>query len=111
MQDIEFYVYNKMELLSHVTVKDDQVSVENFTTSRLFTPFLIDNVTTKTVIAFFNSRCFEPTRADKQDLLDKLGLETYNSIEIVKKTHGIMAEDYCWVRFAGEDINYERLFN
>lgn len=110
MQDVNFYVYNKDELLSHVIVKDNHVSVENFTKSRLFTPFLIDNVTTTTVIQFFKNRCFEPTRPDKRELLQRLGLETYNAIEIVKKTHGMMAEDYCWVKFAGEDISYEELF-
>ena len=111
MKDVYFYLYFKKYLLSHVIVKDNKVTVENFTTKRFFTPFLIDNVTTQTVMNFFNNRCFEPSRPDKKQLLNRLGLDAYDSLEIVKKTHGMMAEDYCWVKFEGEDIDYERLFN
>lgn len=111
MQDTEFYLYNKNELLSHVIVKNNHVTAENFTNSRIFTPFLVDNITVDTVMHFFNNRCFEPSRPDKKELLNRLDLDTYNSIEIVRKTHGVMAEDYCWVRFAGEDITYDELFN
>ena len=111
MKDIDFSLYFKKDLLAHVIVENNIVTVENFTKNKIFNPFLIDNVTTKTVIHFFNNRCFEPTRPDKKELLNRLGLDTYDSIEICKKTHGIMAEDYCWVKFKGEDIDYDKLFD
>ena len=36
---------------------------------------------------FFNNRCFEPSRPDKKELLDRLGLDAYmcyNKVDTLK---------------------------
>jgi len=56
---------------------------------------------------FFESRCFPKERRNWRQLLDDLGLDTYDPLEIVKKTHGRQLEDYCWIRFEGEELDYD----
>jgi len=57
---------------------------------------------------FFESRCFPKERRNCRQLLDDLGLQEYIPLDIVRKTHGRQLEDYCWIRFEGEDLEYER---
>ena len=60
------------------------------------------------VSRFFESRCFPKERRNCKQLLGDLGLEEYIPIDIVRKTHGRQLEDYCWIRFEGEELDYER---
>lgn len=110
-KDITFDLYNKDKRIAHVELKGNDVKVINYNNSRIFNPFLIPCVTRATVINFLENRCFEITRPDKQELLNRMGLEYYDVIDIVKKTHGMMAEDLSWLKFEDEDISYEELFN
>ena len=57
---------------------------------------------------FFESRCFPRERRNCKQLLEDLGLEEYIPLEIVRKTHGRQLEDYCWIKFDGEELDYER---
>ena len=57
---------------------------------------------------FLLSRCFPRERRNCEQLLGDLGLDHYTPIGIVRKTHGRQLEDYCWIRFEGEDLEYER---
>ena len=57
---------------------------------------------------FLESRCFPKDRRNCRQILDDLGLEEYIPLEIVRKTHGRQLEDYCWIRFEGEALDYER---
>jgi len=59
------------------------------------------------VSRFFESRCFPQERANCKLLLRDLGLDEYIPLEIVKKTHGRQLEDYCWIKFEGEELDYE----
>lgn len=47
----------------------------------------------------------------REELLNRLGLEAYDVVDIVKITHGIMAEDFSWIKFEGENVSYEELFD
>jgi hypothetical protein len=38
--------------------------------------------------------------------LEDMGLSAYNPWEIVKITHGVMLEDFVWIRFDGEDLKW-----
>ena len=57
---------------------------------------------------FFESRCFPKERRNCKQLLEDLELEEYIPLDIVRKTHGRQLEDYCWIRFEGEELDYER---
>lgn len=114
MIDITFDVFNKTTHLAHVRVNDNIVTAIAYTDDRIFTPFHLKNVTAEMVMRFLRNRCFESTRPDKDDILRILGLKQYSVLDIVRVTHGVMAEDYIWLRFDGEDVNhvcYEKLFD
>ncbi len=47
---------------------------------------------------FLEERCIPRTRAGLREYLEALGLETYDPLEIIKKTGGKMAEDSQWIQ-------------
>jgi len=47
-------------------------------------------------------RTFPPTRVNVKEFLESLGMQEYNRWGIVRKTHGVMADDEIWIRFKGE---------
>lgn len=54
--------------------------------------------------------CFEEGNADKEFFLKVLGLDEYNPWDIVPLTHGVMLEDFLWVRFKGqENLTWEEV--
>ena len=57
---------------------------------------------------FLESRCFPGDRRNCKQLLEDLGLDEYIPLDIVRKTHGRQLEDYCWIRFEGEELDYEK---
>ena len=60
------------------------------------------------VSRFFESRCFPKDRRNCKQLLEDLGIDDYVPLDIVRKTHGRQLEDYCWILFEGEELDYER---
>lgn len=57
---------------------------------------------------FLESRCFPRERRNCAQLLADLGLSHYWPLDIVLKTHGRQLEDFCWIKFDGEKLDYER---
>lgn len=51
-------------------------------------------------------RVFPETRVNANQLLASLGLNSYNRWAIVRKTHGVMADDEIWLRFKGESLKH-----
>ncbi len=49
--------------------------------------------------AFLQDRCFPSTRGNAKSLLRALGVDTYDPLQIVEKTHGRMADDDMWLKF------------
>lgn len=103
---MEFDVLMKDTVMVHVHIEGTNVEVIHYMDTPL-APFQMDNVTIGIINRFFESRCFDESRPDKHILLDSLGLECYNPLEIVKKTHGFLLHDFIWVRFEGEDLTWE----
>lgn len=56
---------------------------------------------------FLTTRCFEPSRPDKVEMLKSLKVDYYNPAKIVRATHGVMNDDYVWLRFPGETITFK----
>lgn len=51
-------------------------------------------------VKWTKTRCFPESRIDKEDLLKELGLDRYDTWEIVKKTRGeLYAIDEFWIDF------------
>ncbi len=51
-------------------------------------------------------RVFPETRVNSDQLLASLGLNSYNRWAIIRKTHGVMADDEIWLRFEGETLKH-----
>ena len=47
---------------------------------------------------FLESRCFPRERWNSRQLLEELGLDSYDPLQIIEKTQGRMAEDEQWIR-------------
>lgn len=110
MQNMEFDVLSRDRLISTVKVENNKVYLTNHTDGDiLLRPFGVnEKPTIKDLEAFFEERCFPRERVNRQEILEALGLMEYNPLEIVKITHAVQLEDYVWIRFKGEDLEYER---
>ncbi|WP_145411280.1 hypothetical protein [Paenibacillus xylanexedens] len=62
------------------------------------------NVLVGDVLNYFESRCFPRSRDHADKILQYLELKDYVPSDIVKKTHGVLYDDYVWIRFAGEEL-------
>ena len=72
-------------------------------------PFEFDNPAVDQMYDFICSRCVPAGRTLINEYLEYLGLKEYNPYEIVKKTHGVMFEDFMWLKFPGETICWDEV--
>lgn len=87
----------------------ENVKIKNFTDDLLNRPFgNNEKPTFKEFEEFLEDRCFPRERHNKKEILRCLGLEFcgYDPLEIVRKTHGVMFEDFIWLKFEGECIGW-----
>ena len=112
MEDkIKFRVMWRKEVVADVeaSYKDSAVKVKNYTDNWIKRPFgNIENPTINDFDEFLESRCFPKDRVNCDQLLEDLGLKVYDPLSIVEITHGRQFEDYMWIKFDGEDLDYDR---
>lgn len=106
-----FDVMFKDELVATVKMNKDSVTVDKFNNNPVIQPFFGGEITRKRIDEFLESRCFDRTRTDAKDILSALDLENYNYYSILSKTHGHMFHDCLWIKFPGENINWEEVKN
>lgn len=106
---LKFTIMWKDEECTLVTVDrvKKKASVEYLTTDANKRGINIKSHSIEGVMQFLKSRCFPEDRVDRDELLEMLGLINYSPLSIAKKTHGILYDDFTWVKFAGEDITYK----
>lgn len=82
--------------------------VKNYITgfNKQFSPNMEGHITLEELEAWLKWRVFPSTRVNADELLDSLGLNAYNRWGIVRKTHGVMADDEIWLRFKGETLTH-----
>lgn len=109
INEYKFYTYWKNEPTSEVTVSADRRNVSYIIYKREIpkVPYLFENPTVEQIYNFLETRCMPEGRTQLGEYLDDLGLAEYNPWEIVKITHGVMWEDFLWLKFPGEDITWE----
>lgn len=108
----DFTIMWENEECTHVILDETNlpIIVERFIKTIPKQPLFSDKLNRNHIQTFIESRCFERVRPDKDVLLEALGLNIYNPWEIVKKTHGFMYHDKCWIRFSGETLTWEELY-
>ena len=104
------YMYKDRTLASvEADYKTKVVSVKNFTEDPVERPFGVrEKPTISDLDNFFKSRCFPEERYNKKAVLKAIGVDYYDPFLIVEKTHGRQLDDYMWVKFEGEELDYER---
>ncbi|OAH58703.1 hypothetical protein AWH48_17080 [Domibacillus aminovorans] len=96
------------DIIASVDLKpknSDQPYVKNYIKgfNKQFSPNMEGFITREEIEKWIKWRTFPPTRANANELLEALGLTAYNRWGIVRKTHGVMADDEIWLRFKGEE--------
>ena len=82
-------------------------SVAVYTDHFLDAPMPQDRKDMFTLMKFFEDRCFPRTRANCDELLKELGLKEYNPYLICIKTRGQQWDDFYWIRFKGDIVEYK----
>lgn len=109
---IEVVNYDEVAAKLDVSWSQKTVEIHQYTKDKLVKPFpkfgQWAQVSTEKLVDYFESRCFPRTRANAAELLKKMGLKSYNPYKIVQITHGVIFDDYIWLRFEGEEnLRYE----
>ena len=107
--DIKFQVFRKKTLTADVSISGKTINVIVFTDNRLDTCGFYPGMDVYQAGECIKLRCFPEDRKNSDDLLKTLGLDYYDPWEIVKKTHGLMYNDYSWFKFEGESIEYDNI--
>lgn len=96
---MEFDYMYKDIVCTHVICAGNEVKVENKVKNPNLAAFgTVETVNPNDVYELLCERCFPETRANCSELLEDMGLQEYDPIEIIKQTHGTMCSDYFWIR-------------
>lgn len=107
LEEYEFEVYWKNDISARVYVHEDHIRVSRFIKHPAKQLFAKDKMTRNQLNEIMAGRCWDQNRPDLLDLLKGIGLESFNPKEILRKTHGVMRNDFIWFRFPGENIQAE----
>ncbi len=81
--------------------------IEGF--NKQFSPNQEGYITKDELEKWLKWRVFPETRVNAKELLTALGLNSYNRWGIIRKTHGVMADDEIWIRFKGEELKHREM--
>lgn len=99
MMRMEYLYRNQVCTIIDVDFFHKKIYICNKTRDILHRAFgVIEEPTWDDFEHFLESRCFPPTRAHVREILEDLGLDSYDPIQIIEKTEGRMAEDKQWIR-------------
>lgn len=99
VRKINFYDRNELCSTIYADFADKTLKAENFTSDIVKTAFGNNSLPTweKDFESFLKERCIPQERGRIREYLEALGLDEYNPVDIIKKTHGRMAEDEQWL--------------
>lgn len=103
--DYIFDVMNQDRLVAHVDTTKDPMVIKYWEKPGI-QPFMGGPINVKRIESFLATRVFDRERPDARELLDLLEIEEYDPYEIVKKTHGMLIQDFTWIRFPNERIEW-----
>ena len=104
----DFSVYFKDELVSdvHIDTEKNETSIKRYVLGPK-QPFMCDRQDIYYIYDFLESRCFENGRPDLPKILAAHGLTENNPYEWCRKTHGVMYNDFWWIKFPVETIKWD----
>ncbi len=104
-----FDIYRKEYLVAEYEITEDERVECNIITKHkenMITP-VHRPLTLSDVHYLFSCRVFQDMTPYTAHMLKCVGLEKYNVLDIITRTHGIVPYDNYWLRFGDEDLNYE----
>lgn len=106
-EGLSFCAYWKDELVSKVEVRGSIAYITRFVLHPVKQIFYKDKMDLYSLSLILEGRCWERGRIDIYFILKKLGLDYYDPLEIVKRTHGVRYDDFLWFQFEGENYCYK----
>lgn len=108
IKDLTFYVMSKDKKIAKCVIKDGKlVSIDKYTKKIYEQPFYGENISLEYVISFLQDRTISINKHNIDEILENLGLDHYDMLDILRKTHGVFYDDFTWIKFEGESISYE----
>lgn len=79
---------------------NEKIAIRNRTSDILHRAFgAVENPTWKQFEEFLLDRCYPATRGNIKSILKKLGIDSYDALQIAEKTNGRTADDDMWLKF------------
>lgn len=104
LNEYSFEVYWKDEITARVYVHRSEAIISRFVEHPVKQLFARNRMTRDQINRVLELRCWDRGRPDLPELLQNIGLTEFNPQEIVRRTHGVMRNDFIWFRFPGENI-------
>lgn len=108
IKNLNFQVMRENYPVATISIQNGRLAkVEKYTNEYYNQPFKYEPVTLEFVLDFLQSRAIQPDKQNIVQILERLGLDHYNTLEILRKTHGVDFDDFYWIKFEGENISYD----
>lgn len=104
---LKFEVLYKDTVTAIVEITGNKAHIRRFDDCPIHYLFPREEMDLYGVMEILEGRCFPRNRVNADELLHKLSLKNYHPLDIVRKTHGLMRNDYVWIRFEGEHLTYD----
>ena len=104
----DFSVLFKNEIVAdvHINTDSNETAIKRYVSGPK-QPFMCSRNDINYIYSFLESRCFENGRPDLHKILSAHGLKDNNPYLWCKKTHGVMFNDFWWIRFPNEPLTWE----
>lgn len=114
MSSISFTIMQRDEPLMHIHWEElaRYATVEHYTDEidMKFPPTLYaeDNkISAKDLLAYMERRCVPRDRIGIEEILRAHNMRFYDPVAICRVGHGVRWEDYVWLKFDGEEIEWK----
>lgn len=111
MEKYVFDTYYRNKKTAHVEMDRERklVKYERYSNQIPHVPFLFDKPSYGQMVSFLEQRCMPKKRKCMPEYLSTLGIQEYDPYKIVEITHGVMFEDYLWIKFPDETTTWEEV--
>lgn len=109
LEDQHIQVYDKENLVTDIWIENEQIKIKRYDNRIGHQLFLMpdtSNITKKEFLEIMELRAIPKTRDGIERILNYLGLEKYDLMKLLRKTHGVSGNDFLWLRFDNENICY-----
>ena len=104
--ELNFKVMFMDEVVAHIIIKNNTlIKVDIFNNVPYKQPFLKQPVSLKYIRTFLEKRAISQCKNDNSET----HLSESEVIDILKETHGASFDDFLWVKFTGENINWNEI--